>query len=945
MRFTQPESHCSLRRRPVVSTAALAVSFLFFPAFAAAQQACPPVHIVQPNPGSDIFTDRQEMDVGDAIAEQVQREFLVIDDEDYTGYVQRIGKRLLDHAPPTDLRIQFFLFDLPVANALSLPGGRVYVSRKLVAMTRTEDELADILGHELGHVLTHQPAVHVSQLFHDVLAVTVPGTREEIFKHYQDLQDNQVRKHKAFAHAGGEDKQEQLIADQIGMQLVANSGYRIQSFPEIFDRIAETKGKTGNWLTDFFGGTSNESRRLREILKQTPSLMCGNSVAAATASEFQKWQSSVVGYAGLGHKERLQGVLAKVSLNPPLRSDIHRIRYSPDGKFLLAQDEASIFVLDGETLTPKFTIYAPDAYDAAFSPDSQSIVFYNPSLRVEAWSVADEMRSSASEVVISRGCLQKLLSPDGRYIACYGNEFDLALYDVRDNAQVFQKRNFYEPGFGDLFLIFFARILGGNSIPILHIGFSPDGHYLVAHSPRDECLAINLDGFHALALPGSVKALLSREFAFIGSDKIVGVDPSNQKNSGIVRFPSGESVQKLKLGAQSLEAASNPRYLFLRPIQGYAVGVLDLNSEKFVLATDKPATDIYGDNYVRERIDGDIGVFKVNKEHDEGRRVKLPLGELGNLQAFSVSPDLHWLAISGKTRGAVWNLTNNQRLFYIRGFKGSVINNQGVADVDIQKFEKTNRHLVRLDTSTKYVAEEMDLDKTEGTQFGTVFLRSKRNGKNEWKWRDVLMEALDVHSGAVLWSRTFPKEAPETLSRRAGGLLVFSWPANSEGAKLEIRGNPALNQRWPKVDADSSDFFLEVLDPRSGKTLGAAMLRTGKGSFQVTSAEASGNFLVAADSSNRLHVISLESGEQKGVLFGRRPALSMVSPLLAAENERGQLSLYDLNSLGRREQYVFTKSIAYVDFAADNQRMLVLTGDQTVYFLTLPKDQNSATVH
>jgi hypothetical protein len=354
--------------------------------------------------------------------------------------------------------------------------------------------------------------------------------------------------------------------------------------------------------------------------------------------------------------------------------------------------------------------------------------------------------------------------------------------------------------------------------------------------------------------------------------------------------------------------------------------------------------DVYEDNYVRERIDGDIGLFKLTKEHDEGRRVKLPLGQLGNLQAFSASPDLQWLAISGKTRGAVWNLTHNQRSFYIRGFKGAVIDNDGVADVDIQKFEKTNRHLVRLNSSTSRVEEGMDLEKTPGTQFGTVFLRSTRNGKNDWKWRDVLVEALDVHTSTVLWSRNFPKEAPETLSRRAGSLLVFSWSANSEGAKLEIRGNPALNQRWPKIDADGNDYFLEVLDPRSGKTLGATILHTGKGSFRVTSAEAAGNFLVAADSSNRLHVISLESGEQKGILFGRRPALSTTSSLLTAENERGQLSLYDLNNLARREQYVFKKPVTYVYFGGDNHRLLVLTADQTAYVLNLPNGENSAGV-
>ena len=110
---------------------------------------------------------------------------------------------------------------------------------------------------------------------------------------------------------------------------------------------------------------------------------------------------------------------------------------------------------------------------------------------------------------------------------------------------------------------------------------------------------------------------------------------------------------------------------------------------------------------------------------------------------------------------------------------------------------------------------------------------------------------------------------------------------------------------------------------------------TGKGSFTLRS-EAAEKFLVAADSANRLHFISLESGAQKGLLFGRRPVLSGDSALLGAENGRGELSLYGLNTMARRQQYFFTHPISHLAFGADQRRMLVLTGDQTVFYLQLP---------
>jgi len=904
-----------------------------------AQQFCQPVRIPSADPRLNIFSDRQEMDVGDAIAAHVQHEFLVIDDPDYTGYLRRVGQKLLEHAPPTNLRIQFFLSDLPVANALSLPGGRVYVSRKLVAITRNEDELAGVLGHELGHVLTHQPVTKVTQLFREVLGVAQPGTREEIFKHYADLQDYAARKHKAFDRGAGQEKQEQLIADQIGMQLVASSGYQPQAFGDIFDRISETKGKTGNWLSDLFGATSSESKRLREIFKQAPALACAGPVPAANPDGFRKWRASVVAYSGLGHKEQLPDVIARVTLNPPLQTDLRRIRFSPDGKFLLAQNESTIFVVDAASFSPKFSIYAPNAYDASFTPDSQSVVFYNPTFRVEAWSVADEARLSAREVVITSGCLESRLSPDGHYLACLNSEYDLALYNTETGTQVFLKKHFYEPGFGDYLFLLLGRILEEGNPELLHMRFSPDARYFVAHSSREESLAVNLATLQQISLAGPLRKLLARNFDFVGADKVVGVDAFDSKSSGVVKFPGGEPVLKLTLGAQSLESASNSRYLLLRPIAEHPLGVMDLETSKILMASEKSAGDVAGDTYVFERIDGDLGVMNMKERTEESKRLKLPLGELGDLQAVSVSPDLRWLAMSGKSRGAEWDLLRNQRLFYVRGFKGASLGAEGVADIDVQKFEKTERHIVHLDPAGKRLDAGMDLEKSRGWQYGGVFLRTKHNGRENWKWRDVLFEALDARSGTVLWSRNFSKEAPETFSRRKESLLVFSWPANSDGAKEEIRSSPAFSRRWSKVDADSNDYFLEVLEPQTGKILGATILRTGKGSFTLTSAEAAENFLVAADSANRLHVIAIENGEQKGLLFGRHPALSGNSALLSAENDRGELLLYDLNTMTRRQQYFFTHPIVYVAFGADQRRMLVLTGDQTVFYIKLPSSQ------
>src|SRR6185503_6556866 len=97
------------------------------------------------------------------------------------------------------------------------------------------------------------------------------------------------------------------------------------------------------------------------------------------------------------------------------RSDIIHLRFSPDGNYLLAQDDAGINVLSREPFAPLFRIDTEfDTYYANFTPDSKEIVFYSDNLRVERWSVAEAQRIDVKEVVLLKGCLQSQLSPDGK---------------------------------------------------------------------------------------------------------------------------------------------------------------------------------------------------------------------------------------------------------------------------------------------------------------------------------------------------------------------------------------------------------------------------------------------------------------------------------------------------------------------------------------------------
>lgn len=898
------------------------------------QQGCPPPEVLLRSSQSNIFDDRQEADLGDAIAEHIERTFRVIDDDEIAEYLRRVGARLIKQLPSSSLRFRFFLIDLPEPTAFAIAGGRVYVSRKLVALTHNEDELAGALAHELGHVITHQSAIEMTTSFAKVLNAKEAGDRQDIFNKYHQWIENLAKNPAVLRTSEKRETQEQLVADQIALYAMMGAGYRPQAFADFFDRLAETKGKIGSWISDFFGTTRPESKRLRELIKTINALpeTCSGAPLSTTPADYQEWQSEVIGYTGLGTREELHGVLAKKALDPPLEDNIAHIQISPDGKFILAQNSSSIYVLSRQPLTTLFRIDAPDMLRAQFTPDSESVVFHNASLRVERWKIADEQRTGAFELINQTGCWQTSLAPDGKTLACLGTDFSLALTTVATGKAVFEKKNFYTPANQfEVFLWELTKLFSAENVQFVHMGFSPDAHYFAA-ARGGTALALDLTNMTPVALHGQTKKLLSGGFAFLGPDRVVGIDHDRPKNSALVRFRTGEVVDHFDFGSAALGASADGRYVFLRPIRQYLLGVMDLQTKKIFMASEHSAFDLYGKEYVSERLNGELGVYEVGSNALLAK-VTLPRSPLGYLPAVAISRDLQWLAVSGRERGAVWDIKSGERIFHLREFRGAYFGDDGVLYADFPKSEKNDRRIGLFYPSRRDGGEAIKIDDPSAQQYGKYLVSMKAAKKDGSLDSNVVIEVRELPSGAVRWSKPFPKEAPSMYPEPRHRTLVLSWPLNSGAAKKEIGENRKLKDQLDAIGDQRGDYLLEVLDLDDGHVIGNLLLETGKGSFRIQNAAAAGDWVVITDTQNRVLAYSLKSGKQSGRAFGARRDVAKNGGLLCVGTGSGRLAIYNLETMTEREQLTFSSAISYAQFSDDGTRLFVLTANQAVYVL------------
>jgi len=89
-------------------------------------------------------------DLGTALLERTP----LVEENQTTSFVAQIGRWLAGNVQEKKLPFSFHVTAEPQLNAFALPGGPVFVSWPLVELcAQQRDEIAFVLGHEMGHIL------------------------------------------------------------------------------------------------------------------------------------------------------------------------------------------------------------------------------------------------------------------------------------------------------------------------------------------------------------------------------------------------------------------------------------------------------------------------------------------------------------------------------------------------------------------------------------------------------------------------------------------------------------------------------------------------------------------------------------------------------------------------------------------------------------------------
>lgn len=200
-------------------------------------------------------SDEQEYYLGRSVSAMILTHYKVDHNQQLTTYADKIAAVLAGYSsrPETFGGYHVAILDTPQINAVSGPGGFIFISKGFVQQLSNEDELAAVIAHEIGHVaLRHgTSAISESNL---TGALTILGkeaaasTGNAAVNQLNSLFGESVNEVVGTILDKGYSRSQEYDADAYGAALLSKAGYNPGALTSVLKKL-ETVGKqqSGGW--------------------------------------------------------------------------------------------------------------------------------------------------------------------------------------------------------------------------------------------------------------------------------------------------------------------------------------------------------------------------------------------------------------------------------------------------------------------------------------------------------------------------------------------------------------------------------------------------------------------------------------------------------------------------------------------------------------------------
>jgi beta-barrel assembly-enhancing protease len=208
------------------------------------------------------ISQQQEVQMGQEYAQQINAQLPIIQDPELNRYINVLGDSIAGLTSRKDLDWHFFIVDAQEVNAFAVPGGFVYVNRGLIQRADQMDELAGVLGHEIGHVVRRHTVKQMEKAQGANIGVTLACVLTSICNSQVAGAAINIAGGAVFARFSRQDEAE---ADAEGVKNVVRAGISPAGMVSMFQKLLEERKSRPGAVESWFLTHPLEEERINAV--------------------------------------------------------------------------------------------------------------------------------------------------------------------------------------------------------------------------------------------------------------------------------------------------------------------------------------------------------------------------------------------------------------------------------------------------------------------------------------------------------------------------------------------------------------------------------------------------------------------------------------------------------------------------------------------------------
>ncbi len=247
----------------------------------------------------NLVSDAQAAALGQEAWDQIRADTPPSGNRDYQSALDRVAARLLQAAGSSRDDWEILVFAESGANAFALPGGKIGVYEGMFEIAQNEDQLAAIVGHEIGHL----SAEHAQQRMSAQIAKNA-GIRLVAF--FLNLGEIEFAEEIAAAMGLGVEvglllpfsREQELEADAMGLRTMARAGFDARQAVTLWERM---QAASRDRPPAFLATHPTPQSRIREIEEILVTSVTAQTSASSASRSSRRVGISIPPVASRGH--------------------------------------------------------------------------------------------------------------------------------------------------------------------------------------------------------------------------------------------------------------------------------------------------------------------------------------------------------------------------------------------------------------------------------------------------------------------------------------------------------------------------------------------------------------------------------------------------------------------------------------------------------------------